>query len=71
MQTIAPDRYLSPAQVADHFGVTVQTIKRWLRDGDLEGVRLGTGRQRHIRIRESDVASFVTPLHPHREATNA
>lgn len=37
-----PDR-LSPEQVAEALGSTANTVRRWIRDGDIPAYRLGRG----------------------------
>lgn len=34
---------LAPAQLADYWGVGLETIRRWLRSGALKGLKLGRG----------------------------
>ncbi len=49
--------YLTPKQVGNRLQVTEWTVKRWLRDGELKGVRLGRGGA--WRTTEADVARFL------------
>lgn len=35
--------YITPEEVADQLKVSAYTVKRWLRSGELRGVRLGKG----------------------------
>lgn len=51
------DRVLTVNQVAERLQVNEQTVRRWLREGDLVGAPLGgrTG----WRIPESEVAAFL------------
>ena len=48
---------LSPKQVAEHFGIAVQTLADWRSTGrhDLPFVKIG----RLVRYRESDVQDFL------------
>jgi excisionase family DNA binding protein len=52
---VALDRVLTPQQVAERLQVTVQTVVRWLRKGQLKGSKLG----RLWRITEEDVDAFL------------
>jgi len=50
-----PDRLLSPKQVADGLNVSVWTVYRLVRKGDLVAVRVG----RLLRIPESSLEAFL------------
>jgi excisionase family DNA binding protein len=50
---------LTVAQVAEKYGVHINTVRNWIRDGVLPAYRIGA---RTIRIRPSDVAAVATPL---------
>lgn len=52
------ERMLTVREVSDRLRVPEATIRRWLRDGRLRGVRLG-GTRLGYRIAESDVEAFV------------
>ena len=48
-------RLLKPEEVADRLGVSTLTIKKWLRNGKLPGVKVG-----HLwRIDEADLEKFI------------
>lgn len=51
------ERVLTVNQVAERLQVNVQTVRRWLRDGDIVGTPIGgrTG----WRIPESEVHAFL------------
>lgn len=51
------DKLLTVAEVAERLSVTEETIRRWLRDGRLDGVRLS--RRAGWRIRASAVAALL------------
>ena len=51
------DRILTVQQVAEWLQVHEETVRRWLRDGELAGINLG-GKSGY-RIRESDVVAFL------------
>lgn len=55
------DDLLSPAQVARDTGMSVNTIKRWIADGTLTGVRLGP---RVLRVRRGDLRAIERPARP-------
>ena len=47
------------AEVAEKYGVHINTVRNWIRDGVLPAYRIGA---RTIRIRSTDVAAVATPL---------
>jgi hypothetical protein len=52
MDTVSNESYLSPGEVARHYGVSTGTILRWARTGRLEGLRVVTlpsGQHRYVR----------------------
>ena len=58
MVTMASDRFLTVAEVADQLRVSTVTVLRWLRSGRLAGTRL-PGRRAGWRIRPSDLEAFL------------
>jgi len=56
---------LTPAAVADKFGVSVSTVQRWLRDGTLRGQKLGP---RMWTIPAESLADFTPPARGSRPA---
>jgi len=46
---------LTPAQIAERLGVAERTVYRWLRQGNLRGVKVG----RRWRIAEGDLDTFL------------
>jgi excisionase family DNA binding protein len=53
------DAWLTPAQVADVFGVKTRTLINWVRAERLEAQRTAGG---HRRYRESDVQALLAEL---------
>jgi excisionase family DNA binding protein len=51
------DKLLTVSEVAEQLSVTEETIRRWLRDGKLEGVRLS--RRAGWRIRQASVDAML------------
>lgn len=49
-------RLLTPEQVAEHLGIAVKTVKDYLREGVLPGVKIG---KRIWRIRPEDLQAFI------------
>ncbi len=49
-------RYLSPLEVAQHLGVQVETVRDWIRRGELRAVRLG----RLLRVRREDLEAWLS-----------
>ena len=50
------EKYYTPDQVAESLGVSAKTVREWLKNGKLQGTKLGP---RLWRISESDVEKFV------------
>lgn len=51
------DRLLTTTQVAEWLQIHEETVRRWLRDGELAGINLG--RKGGWRIRERDVVAYL------------
>ena len=56
---VTDERALTVAQVAERLATRPETVRRWLRDGRLRGVRLG-GRKTGWRIPESEVRRLLS-----------
>ena len=54
---MAEERWLTVEEIVDLLKVHEQTVRRWLRDGQLRGVLLG--RKAGYRIRERDFEAFL------------
>ncbi len=52
------DRLLTPEEAAERLAVSPKSIREWLRQGKLKGVRAG----RLWRIRERDLEAFLDPV---------
>jgi len=52
------DRLLTVQEVADQLRASPETVRRWLRQGQLRGIRLG-GTKLGYRIPESEVRHFL------------
>lgn len=50
------EKLLSPEQAAEQLGVTPNTVRTWLRDGSLKGIKLG---KKIWRIKESELLDFI------------
>ena len=57
---------LTARDIAVKVGVSEVTVRRWLKSGQLEGVRLGTGRVARYRIGAEALAAFVRPANEER-----
>jgi len=55
MVSVRGDRLLKPEEVAERLAVTPKSIRQWLREGRLRGIRAG----RLWRIRPEDVEEFI------------
>lgn len=49
------DKFSSPEQVAEHLQVAPKTVRRWLRDGSIIGIKIG----KSWRIHSEDISRFV------------
>jgi hypothetical protein len=60
MTPIVPTRYLSPADIAERFGVDVHKVLAWLRSGELRGIDVSArrGAKPRWRINPADLAAF-------------
>lgn len=58
-QAGAPERLLTPAQVAERLSLSVLTVRAWLRSGRLPGVKPGG---RVWRVREHDLDEYIRGL---------
>ena len=54
------DRYLTVREVALHFRVSCETVRKWIRDKKLPALDLGTGKQPTYRILESSLGTLGT-----------
>lgn len=54
-----PERLLTPEQVAERLGLSVLTVRDWLRSGRLPGVKPGG---RVWRVREHDLDEYIRRL---------
>ena len=50
------DKLISTTEAATYLGVHINTIRRWIKDGDLPAVRLN---RRRYRIRVTDLDSML------------
>jgi excisionase family DNA binding protein len=55
---------LTPADVAKRLGVSEVSVRRWVLEGKLEGVRLGDGQLARYRVSEDALDRFVRPAAP-------
>ena len=51
-----PQKYYTPHQVANIFQVDVQTVRKWLREGLLGGIKIGP---RRWRISQAQLDTFA------------
>jgi excisionase family DNA binding protein len=54
---VADERYLTVAQVAELLQVNPETVRRWLRAGELAGISLGD--KAGYRVTDSDLRDFI------------
>lgn len=55
------DRLYSTKYVADMFSVTKETVRNWIKDGKLKGVRLVDGGP--WKVKHSDLIAFANHQH--------
>lgn len=51
-------QWLTVQQVADTFAVSTETVRRWIRSGELPVLDLGSAKMGY-RIRRSDLDAFI------------
>jgi excisionase family DNA binding protein len=59
------DLWLTPSQVADELGFQPNTVRNWIRQGELSAVRIGP---RKLRVHRSELRRF---LQSHDELADA
>lgn len=60
--------WLTTAEVAERLRVTEDTVRRWIRNGDLPVLNLGGFRAGH-RIRDADLEAFIAERYGPRGKT--
>ena len=50
------EKLFSPEEVAEQLGVTPNTVRTWLRDGSLKGIKLG---KKIWRVNETELQEFL------------
>ena len=53
------NEFFTLEQTAEYFNVNPRTIMRWLKQGDLKGYKLGSGRTALLRIPKSEIKTFL------------
>ena len=53
-----PDSCLSLQTAAERLGVSVKTVRRLIRDGELQAVKIRS----RVVVRESDLAAYISSL---------
>ena len=51
--------YFSPADVAVILQVSLQTVRRWIKEGKLPAIKIGGEDSRIIRIHRDDLEAFI------------
>ena len=57
------DKLLTPEKAAELLSVSPKTLRDWLRQGKLKGVKVG----KLWRIWEKDLKDFIEEIHPQEE----
>ena len=65
-EPIAPDILMKPADVAKIFDVQPATVRIWLNEGKLKGVKIGKGH--YWRIPSREVNRFANELYGDKNA---
>lgn len=55
-----PDRYLTPAEIAEKLQVHERTVHRWLTSGKLKGIKL----ERFWRVKPEEFEAFLAQHEP-------
>lgn len=63
MRNAIDDPLLTPVQVAVELQVTPAAIYKWIKEGKLNAVKIGS----RTRIRRSAIDKFIRPIEPHKE----
>jgi len=53
------NEFFTLEQTAEYFNVNPRTIMRWLKQGDLKGYKLGSGRTALLRIPKAEIKTFL------------
>ncbi|MGD8622899.1 MAG: helix-turn-helix domain-containing protein [Anaerolineae bacterium] len=56
MSTAEPQSFLTPQEVSNLLRVSVYTVRRWIKEGNLPAYKVGRG----WRIRESDLDEWLS-----------
>jgi excisionase family DNA binding protein len=57
--TYVPPTYFSLADVAVILRVSMQTVRRWIKEGKLPATKIGGENSRIIRVRREDLDAFI------------
>lgn len=52
-------KFFTPSEVAESLKVSEQTVRRWLREGKIGGVKLSLGARSEWRISEDQFNEFI------------
>jgi excisionase family DNA binding protein len=52
-------QFFTPAEVAESLKVSEYTVRKWLREGKMGGVKLNTGSRAEWRISEAHFNEFI------------
>lgn len=55
---------ISPLEVAEALGVSRNTVLRWISEGTLPAVKLGSARNASLRVDPEDVARMIQEARP-------
>jgi excisionase family DNA binding protein len=55
------EKYLTPKEAAERYGVSVKTIQRWTAEGVIEAYRFGP---RLVRINPESIENLGKAIHP-------
>jgi excisionase family DNA binding protein len=53
------EKWLRPAEVAEQFRVSEESVRRWVRDGELRAIRLGSSPRASMRVPASALDEFI------------
>ncbi len=66
MNNIAEDEWMTVQDVASHLKVDPETVRRWVRNGELKVLSLGESNRAGYRILKRDLEAFISQRYGHK-----
>lgn len=67
MKDIGEDEWMTVQDVANHLKVDAETVRRWVRNGELKVLALGTSNRAGYRILKRDLESFTSQRYGYKK----